>query len=114
MALLVRNDNNVNEFDFTDKQTQNIMDLISHQHNQTLPITLNPFADKNIVVPDEMNDTALLNNENRISPCITNFTNPESDSHVQYYSHLNGDQNVRKQRIYESIKLKNTIKIKNM
>ena len=53
LKTLLGNDNNVNEFDFTDKQTQNIMDLISHQHNQTLPNTLNPFGDKNIVVPDE-------------------------------------------------------------
>ena len=114
LKTLLGNDNNVNEFDFTDKQTQNIMDLISHQHNQTLPITLNPFADKNIVVPDEMNDTALLNNENRISPLYHKFfTNPESDSHVQYYSHLNGIRMYKNKEFIESIKTeKNTIKSK--
>ncbi|KAL6936704.1 hypothetical protein ACO0R3_000307 [Hanseniaspora guilliermondii] len=87
LKTLLGGNDDINEFDFTGQQTQNIMDIINQQHSQAQ----NPFADTNIIFPDELQDAALLNDEDRVSPLHHKFfTNPESDSHIQYYSHLSG------------------------
>lgn len=109
LKTLLGGNDDINEFDFTGQQTQNIMDIINHQQSPE-----NPFADTNIILPDELNDADLLNDDNRVSPLHHKFfTNPESDSHIQYYSHLGGIRMYYKKEFIESIKTeKNTIKTK--
>lgn len=72
------------DFDFSDKSFQK--DFI----NDTQQVGYeNPFSDKSVLVANINDD--LLNDMNRVSPLSHRFfTNPDSDSHVQYYTAESG------------------------